>query len=136
MKKALFVAVLLLIGFSSMVYGQIHKDIYVRSMHIEKVFIHSLGYAIVYYKPSGAGYGILYLPYNWFTEAGGAGEIVWGRNQAYPYISIFWVDGKFSHLKCFFQESLGHPMWENLSKNYSEVKDKFNVTPDTFTMEF
>lgn len=136
MKRATLVILLLLIGLSSTVFGEARQDIYTRSIRIEKVFIHSLGYAIVYSKPSGMSYGTIYVPYSWFTKAGGAGEIVWGRNMAYPYMSIFWIDGKFSHVKFYFHESLGHPMWEELRKSYDEVKDKFNVTPENFEVEF
>jgi hypothetical protein len=136
MKRAMLLTVLLLIGLCSSVFGEAATDIYVRTIRIEKVFIHSLGYAIVYSKPSGMDYGLCYIPFNWFTEAGGAGEIIWGRNRAYPYMSIFWVNGKFSHIKLYFQESLGHQMWEQLRKSYDEVKDVFNVTPETFELEF
>ena len=136
MKKAMLLTILLLIGLSSMVFGEKKTDIYVRSIRIEKVFIHALGYAIVYSKPSGMEYGLFYLPFSWFTEAGGAGEIIWGRNPAYPYMSVFWADGKFSHIKLYFHESLGHTMWEQLRKSYDEVKDDFNVTPETFELEF
>ena len=136
MKRATFITILLIIGFSSMINGAVHKDIHVRTLPVEKVFIHSLGYAIVYHKPSDFSYGLIYIPFNWFTEAGGAGEIIWGRDSAFPYMSIFWVNGKFSHIKLYFQESLGHPMWENLHKSYNDVKDKFNVTRETFTIEF
>ncbi|MBN2535171.1 MAG: hypothetical protein JXB88_19980 [Spirochaetales bacterium] len=136
MKRIILVIVLLFIGFSSMVYGQIHKDIYVRTLFIEKIFIHPRGYIIIYDKPSSFGFDTIYIPFGWFTETGGAGEIVWGRHESYPCMSIFWVNGKFSHVKLYVQENLAHPMWENFHGNTENVKEKFNVTRDTFQIEF
>ena len=136
MKRIILVIVLLFMGFSSMLYGQIHKNIYVRTLFIEKVFIHSLGYIVIYNKPSSFGFGTLYLPFSWFTETGGPGEIVWGRHESYPYMSIFWIDGEFSHIKFYFQENLGHSMWESFRGDNEKVKDKFNVTRETIEIEF
>lgn len=136
MKKIILLTVLLFITLSSMLNGQIHKDIYVRTLFIEKIFIHPSGYIVIYNKPSSFGYSTIYLPFNWFTEAGGAGEMVWGRHEAYPYMSIFWVDGKFSHIKIYVQENMGHSMWENFHGRNADVQDKFNVTRETFQIEF
>jgi len=136
MKKAIIFFMLILFGCLSMIQSEPIKDIYVRTLFVEKIFIYSLGYVVVYDKPSSMNYGTVYLPFTWFSKIGGAGEMVWGRHVSYPYLSIFWVNGKFSHVKLYVQENMSHPSWDKLRGSSNEVNDRFKVTPETFEIEF
>mgnify|MGYP003565635617 CR=1 FL=1 len=51
MKRAMLLTVLLLTGLCPILFGEAATDIHVRSLLIDKVFIHSLGYAAFYCKP-------------------------------------------------------------------------------------
>ena len=131
MKKVIAICFILLINFTTFnVFGEIHRDIYARSFHIYKIYVHPLGYLITFTKPTGMGLSFFYIPYSWFTKAGGNGEMVWGNNRAYPYFSIIWINGKFDHIKIYVHENLDHFSWDKLNKNTDEVKDKFDITPE------
>ncbi|MBN1413284.1 MAG: hypothetical protein JW969_20755 [Spirochaetales bacterium] len=137
MKKILLTS-LILCFFVSFVYAQEVTDdsvVFVKTAPILRVLAHELGYKI-YYTKHGIDVGVFYIPYSWFSQAGGKGQVIWGKNKAYPYFTIFWVDGKLDHINVYLQENMQHYSWGILNATVTEVKDKFDVDPDTFKVEF
>jgi hypothetical protein len=51
-------------------------------------------------------------------------------------MSIFWVNGEFSHIKLYVHENMSHSMWEDFRGQPGSVSDRFNVTRETIELEF
>ena len=101
-------------------------SVYVRTMPIIKIYSHQLGYKI-YYLTARGEVDSFYAPIEWFTQAGGKGGIAYGMGPQYPYLSIYWVDKKFSHIKLFLVESPLSDTWGVLRGASFQVADLFKV---------
>ena len=112
------------------------SGIYVKTIPIVKVYDHNLGYKIIYLK-SNLDFVSLYIPITWFATSAETGkapkaELVLGRDSAYPYLSIFWNEGKFDHIRLYLQSNLNDPSWGDLNPNV-DFSEKFKV--DTLNLE-
>ncbi len=123
---------LLLAGTFALAAQSKGDQIFVKTMPIMKIYAHPLGYRVLYEK-SNLEVGEFYLPLEWFTKAGGKGEIVWGSDTSYPYFSIFWKSGKFDHIRLYLQENLSSTTWGRLSGG-EELRQKFRV--ETLDLEY
>jgi hypothetical protein len=97
---------------------------------VVKVYSHADGYLVVYRKGS-SDVGQLYLPARWFIS-GGKAELVRGNDPSYPYMSVFYKDGKFDHLRLYVLADHNDLTWGILSP--SEGAGKFGS--DDFKIEF
>jgi hypothetical protein len=138
MRKVLLAFIIFCIGVS-FVYSQdmFNKDdrVYVKTIPIFKILAHELGYKIFYTK-GGTTISAFYIPYGWMAQAGGKGQVIWGDNAAYPYASIYYVNGKLDHVNLYLQENMGHYSWGILNKTVTEVKPFFDQDPEKFKIEF
>jgi hypothetical protein len=87
-----------------------------------KVYTHGDGFLVIHRKGS-ADVGQCYIPAKWFTS-GGKAELVRGNDPSFPYMSVFYKDGKFSHLRLYVKADSHDSMWGVLSPE--DGKDKFN----------
>ena len=84
---------------------------YARSFNIEKVFFHQKGYKVTYITGK-LKYVSTYLPHSWFSQSStkngvqAKGELAWGNDPSYPYMTVFWRDGKFSHVRLYLKKSM------------------------------
>jgi hypothetical protein len=123
MKRAIACALLLMLALAA--FGQEQPKVYVKSVPILKIMSHPEGYKVLYLK-SDMKVAELYLPYRWFTQAGGKAEIVFGNDPSYPYFSVFYVDGKFDHIRLYVIENIQDPTWGILRLTEASYSD-FNV---------
>jgi hypothetical protein len=127
--RKLFVVVVLVAAAASL-YAQSQarepESLYVRTAPVLKVFTHQLGYKVYYLTESGET-ASFYVPIEWFNEIGGRGSITYGSGPQYPYLSVYWADGKFSHLKLFLIESFLSDTWGVLRGSPSQVAELFKV---------
>jgi hypothetical protein len=71
--------------------------------------------------------GEIYVPLTWFNKGiDSKAEIVYGNERSYPYASIFWVDGKFDHIKIYALNYYESPTWGVL-ETVTDRTAKFNV---------
>jgi hypothetical protein len=128
MKRVLLVLIVLALGSS--VFAQSRpqdvSNITVRTVPIIKIYSHQLGYK-VYYITTRGEVSSFYLPVEWFNVAGGKGVLSYGSGPQYPYMSIYWVDKKFSHIKLFLIENPMSDSWGVLRDSPAEAADKFKV---------
>jgi hypothetical protein len=126
-----FIIIFTLVGLSA---AAEESEYYVKSVIVTKVYPHQDGYRIVYQREN-LKLGVVYLPMDWFYTDGGArkAQVIYGEDPAYPYLSIFWRQGEFHHLRLYVNENKNHPTWGDL-ENYPGLGEKFNV--DTLQMEF
>jgi hypothetical protein len=102
------------------------QDAFVKTVHIAKIYAHTLGYRILYFK-STFEYGDMWVPISWFKQGVDKAEIIFGNEPAYPYFTIVWADGKFDHVRLYVRDSLSHQTWSELDDKGQDLSGKFNV---------
>ncbi len=106
------------------------SEYFFKTVPITRVYSHRDGYRIVY-RRSNMELAVLYVPDDWFQFTPGAGqrgkgELVMADDPSYPYMSIFWKEGEFSHIRLYLNSNKQHISWGDLDnpENYS---DKFEI---------
>jgi hypothetical protein len=129
MKKLGAVLALMFFVVSGMVFAEESK-FYARTILIEKVYPHALGWKVMYIT-SKMSFATTYLPHSWFSQSamkGGVqakGEIAWGNDASYPYMIVFWKEGKFSHVRLFLKKDMRDVSYAVISPNQDPAA--FNV---------
>ena len=83
-----------------------------------------------YYAP-GMEFEI-FVKHEWLYEAGGQAELVLGDDPTFPYFSVFYKNGEFSHVRIYLQRNLNHVSYGVL-RNPRAYDDRFT---DEFKVEF
>jgi hypothetical protein len=96
MKRATIVFVL--IAFLAAAFAA-ESSFYPVRVDVVKVLSHADGFRVIYRKGS-SDLGSTYLPARWFIS-GGKAELVRGTDTSFPYMTIFYKDGKFDHLRLY-----------------------------------
>ena len=104
---------------------QAKRDVYAKTIPIEKIYGHQYGYKIYYFTRDLTLHSF-FIPNRWFVRAGGKGQIVWGDAPEYPYFTVFWRDGEFNLIRLYVQKNLGDQTWGMLSGG-EEIQEQFNV---------
>ncbi len=133
------VIVLVLIAFVGAFLAADTSAFYPVRLDIVKVYTHADGYRVLFLS-GYAGVNEFYLPGKWFRitkdSSGGLlppkAEMVRGHDPSFPYMVLFYKDGKFDHLRIFVQDALSDPMWAVLTP--SEGSGKF--TADDLNIKF
>jgi hypothetical protein len=117
MKKfSLLVLLVLVSGLGFSLFGQEKRqfkesEYYYVSVPIERVFAYRSGYVVVYRKGVNQ-MARTYIPEEWFTSAGGkAEEIALGSGKAWPYLTIYYKSGQFSHIRMYVRRERTHETW-------------------------
>ena len=121
MKKVFLVLAFVLLIQGVSLYAQftpqtaaefIESEHFFHTVSIEQIFIHRLGYVVVYQMPSSPYTARVYIPHNWFTEAGAPGEVIYiGRGREWPSMTVYYRDGQFSHVRLRLRRDRSHPTW-------------------------
>lgn len=95
MKRTTMVIVLIAIVACALASAQTNESaFYPVHLDVVKVFSHADGFRVIYRKGT-SGVGDVYLPARWFVS-GGKAELVRGNDTSYPYMTIFYKDGKLT----------------------------------------
>jgi hypothetical protein len=129
-------ALLLTIFLSGFLYAE-ESGFYVKTVPIARVYMHKLGYRVVYQK-SDLNFAVFYVPKRWFDLSGTEreepkAELVLTNERTVPYFSIFWKDGQFSHIRLYLHRDLQHDSYGDL-KDPTSLDDKFNI--ESLDLEF
>jgi len=130
MKK--LILVLIFAAVISPVFAQTISEhnkskMYYLNVPVEKIYLSLPGY-IVQYRKNDSNIKTIGIPYNWFTDAAGKAEMLLlppGKN--WPTLSVFFLDGEFSHLRLYVHKSKGHQTWgivpqgADVSKNFQDA---------------
>jgi hypothetical protein len=128
MKRAALVIVLFaILGIALAAEGSSYYPVRV---DVVKVYSHSDGYRVMYRKGS-ADVGIVYIPARWFVP-GGKAELVRSDDPSFPYMSVFYKDGKFDHLRLYAKADTSDSTWGILPPG--EGAGKF--ASDELTIEY
>jgi len=122
---ALAILVVLALGLAAA-----DSSFYPVRVDVVKVYTHGDGVLVIHRKGT-ADIGQCFIPAGWFTS-GGKAELVRGNDPSFPYMSIFYKDGKFSHLRLYVKADSRDSMWGVL--NPEDGKGKFDS--EEFTIEY
>jgi hypothetical protein len=120
--------VILLVLACSAVFAQqnAEQDVYVKSVHIARVYPHLLGYRILYFT-SAMQYAEMYVPSTWFSFGGGGkANVIWGASSEFPYMTIYWADGKFDRILLYLHSNMHDASWGSLPPGI-DLTAQFNV---------
>lgn len=106
------------------------SEYFFKTVPITRVYPHRNGYRIVY-RRSNLDLAVLYVPDDWFQyipDAGsrGKGDLVMDNDPSFPYMSIFWKNAEFSHIRLYLHENKQHISWGDLD-NPESFSDKFEI---------
>ncbi|MCL2721671.1 MAG: hypothetical protein FWD47_10080 [Treponema sp.] len=134
MKKILIV--LFLLAIIMPVFAQSNNDgnsrLYYINLQIERIYTTTDGY-VIQYRNSGRTLGIIGIPNEWFYESAGRAEkVLLQPGLDWPTMSIFYVDGEFSHVRLYLHRSRAHQSWGSIPQGTDvsrlfEDKDSFNI---------
>ncbi len=123
----LLIAFALLGVFAPMIASQEQngEDVPIQAVtvYVQRVFPHRLGYVVIYNR-SDLYPGEVYLPNRWFTDAAGRGEIIRTLHQSAPYMTVFYMNGEFSHVRLFVHDNPAHRSWGALPSD-ADLTDEF-----------
>lgn len=123
-RSVLFILLVMIAGISFLSAEVTEASVYPKTMAINRIYPHELGYRVDYIK-SNRTIGTFYAPLAWFQKSAGYGEIVYGQGEAYPYATFYYAEGKISHFRLYIVENFNDPSWGILRGEGYE--DKFNV---------
>jgi hypothetical protein len=90
------------------------SEYYYVNVPIIKVYAHRYGYEIVY-KVGSTKMASAYLPMEWFLS-GGTGEFDYGSGTMYPYISVYYKQGKVAHFRLHLNSDTNDSRWGTFDK--------------------
>ncbi len=131
MKKIIYIVLVLFFITTGAVFSE-ESDYYYKTVRIVKAYIHSQGYRLVYLKSDLSGAAI-HIPLTWITSAERKAEIVFGDDPAYPYFSVFWKNGVFSHVRVYLKKSFNDLSWGELDDSL-DLSGKFDI--DSLSLQF
>ncbi len=97
---------------------------------VVKVYTHGDGVLVIHRKGS-TDIGQCFIPARWFVS-GGKAELVRGTDPSFPYMSVFYKDGAFSHLRLYVRADSRDSMWGVL--NPEDGKGRFDS--EEFKIEY
>jgi hypothetical protein len=102
---------------------------------IERVYPYRRGYVIVYRK-GGSQMATTYLPREWFDAAAGKGELIYLDSGArWPYLSVYYRNGEFTHVRLYLRRNRAHQSWGNIPLGVN-LDDHFNNVDENYRLEF
>jgi hypothetical protein len=117
--KKLVIALFILAIFAAPVFAQAvtaenESEFYYVTVQLEKIYPTRYGYILNYRRGIG-NLATITLPDQWFTFAGSKAELVTlpsGTN--WPYLTIYYKNGEFSHARLYVHPWKGHSTWGNI----------------------
>ena len=125
-KRAAALMVLFMILCGSFLYAEATpSDYYPKTMAINRIYPSELGYRVDYIKANRT-LGTFYAPNEWFKEAAGYGEIVYGSGAQYPYATFYYKDGKIDHFRLYLISNYNDVSWGVLRGD--DYSDEFSIS--------
>ena len=105
------------------------SEFYYFNFPIEKIYIHRLGYVVIYRK--GANQMTrTFIPGDWFVDVSGKGELIGlGTGSEWPSMSVYYKNGEFSHVRLRVRRNRGHETWgvipmsANIDEHFKDIEE-------------
>lgn len=115
---ALLIALFTLGGLSNLGAEIKTSPFFVKNLMVSKVFLYQEGYRVSYYT-NGFRLQNVYIPIEWFSLSAGyktedgnrKAELFYGEGAEYPYLQVYWKDGKFHHMVLRVRRDYSDPSW-------------------------
>jgi hypothetical protein len=109
------------------------SDIFYLNIPIEKVYPYPKGYVVMY--RSNNRLVETYIPLEWFSGTDGKANLIrLGHGTKWPYLTVFYKSGEFSHLRLYVRQEISHETWGNIPAGVN-LDDKFEGV-ETVILEF
>jgi hypothetical protein len=105
--------------------SKIGSPYYYVNVPIERVYPYKKGYIIDYQTgTTGTRTARTYIPLEWF-ETGPRAEtgeppkgdvILMGAGTAWPYLTVYYKEGEFSHVRLYLRKERNHRSWGSLQR--------------------
>jgi len=93
------------------------SEYYYKNISLEKIYPYRNGY-VVQYRRGINTIDKAYLPMAWFTNSASKGEIITlPQGKAWPSMSVYYKNGKFSHVRLYVHHLSDHQTWGVIPQN-------------------
>jgi hypothetical protein len=107
---------------------------YAITVSLERVYPYRKGYVVKYSRGMGK-ISDAYLPVEWFEGTGKKGDLILlGSGTDWPHMTVFYKDGKFSHVRLYVRKERGHESWGDVPLNVN-IDDRFEGVEE-ITLQF
>jgi len=110
------------------------EDFYYINVSVERVYPTKEGYVVQYLCPTST-IATIGIPNEWFSNAAGKAEITkLPFASDWPTMTVFYIDGKFSHVRLYVHPAKSHTTWGSLPQGVDV--SKYFSDKDNFKLEF
>ena len=112
------------------------SEYYYFNYTIEKIYLHRLGYMVVYRRASNR-LSRTYIPHEWFNTigSGSKGEVIYlGSGREWPSMIVYFKNGEFSHVRLRVRREKTHESWGIVPLNVD--MDEFFQDIEEIKMDF
>jgi hypothetical protein len=96
---------------------------------LEKIYPYRKGY-VVQYRKGVNQMGRAYLPVEWFEQAASRAELLYlGPGNSWPYLTVYYKNGAFDHVRLYVHRSRTHETWGSVSLTVN-IDDRFENVDD------
>jgi hypothetical protein len=140
MKRLFFALIVLFViqivpVFAQNVSAENQSEFFYYNVPIERVYPYRRGYVVKYRKGS-MGMGTTYLPREWFNTAGGKGDLIYlDPGPKWPYLTVYYKAGQFSHVRLYLFRNRGHESWGNIPLGVN-LDEQFDNVEENYRLEF
>jgi len=111
-----------------------NENFYYFNVSVERIYPTKEGYVVQYLCPSST-IATVGIPNEWLSNAAGKAEIVkLPFASDWPTMTVFYVDGKFNHVRLYVHPAKSHSTWGNVPQG-ADVS-KFFADKDNFNLQF
>ncbi len=108
------------------------SEFYYYNVPILKIAPHKLGYYIIY-RRSNLRTGEMFIPKEWLDRRDQRAVLNRTEDNIRPYVSVFFKNGEFDHVKMVVARDIKHPTWGVLQVG-SLYDEKFKA--ETLNLEY
>jgi hypothetical protein len=140
MKRLFFVLIVLFVFqivpvFAQNVAAENQSEFFYYNVPIERVYPYRRGY-VVKYRRGAMGMATTYLPREWFNDAGGKGDLIYlDPGPKWPYLTVYYKEGQFSHVRLYLFRNRGHESWGNIPLGVN-LDEQFDNVDENYRLEF
>jgi hypothetical protein len=107
---------------------------YAITVTLERVYPYRKGYVVKYNRGLGKT-SDAYLPIEWFQGTGKKGDLILlGSGTDWPHMTVFYKDGKFSHVRLYVRKERSHESWGDVPLHVN-IDDRFEGVEE-ITLQF
>jgi hypothetical protein len=120
--------------FAQNTSGNLPSNVHYFNVSVERVFPSIMGY-VVQYRRGVNQISTIGIPNEWFRDAAGRAEMIrLPPGTDWPSMSVFFIDGEFSHVRLYVHRVRTHSTWGNMPQG-ADVSRHFRE-PEDFHLEF